>query len=56
MSLYKSFDQQFFAELVAKNGVDIKPSDVVITQIKSIVGTTIGETTGCNTQLRLLAT
>lgn len=56
MSLYKSFDQQFFADLVAKNGVDIKPTDVVITQIKSIVGTTIGETTGCNTQLRLLAT
>ena len=56
MSLYKSFDQQFFADLVAKNGVVIKPSDVVITQIKSIVGTTIGETTGCNTQLRLLAT
>ena len=56
MSLYKSFDQQFFADLVAKNGVDIKPSDVVISQIKSIVGTTIGETTGCNTQLRLLAT
>lgn len=56
MNLYKSFDQQFFADLVAKNGVDIKPSDVVITQIKSIVGTTIGETTDCNTQLRLLAT
>lgn len=56
MSLYKSFDQQFFADLVAKNGVDIKPTDVVIAQIKSIVGTTIGETTGCNTQLRLLAT
>ena len=56
MNLYKSFDQQFFADLVAKNGVDIKPSDVVISQIKSIVGTTIGETTGCNTQLRLLAT
>ncbi len=56
MNLYKSFDQQFFADLVAKNGVDIKPTDVVISQIKSIVGTTIGETTGCNTQVRLLAT
>lgn len=56
MNLYKSFDQQFFADLVAKNGVDIKPSDVVISQIKNIAGTSIGETTGANTQLRLVAT
>lgn len=56
MSLYKSFDQQFFADLVAKNGVDIKPTDVVITQVKDISGTSIGETTGANTSVRLLAT
>ena len=56
MSLYKSFDQQFFAELVAKNGVDIKPTDVVISQVKDISGTSIGETTGSNTSVRLLAT
>ena len=56
MSLYKSFDQQFFADLVAKNGVDIKPTDVVITQVKDITGTSIGATTGANTSVRLVAT
>lgn len=56
MSLYKSFDQQFFADLVAKNGVDIKPTDVVISQVKDITGSSIGQTTGVNTSVRLVAT
>lgn len=56
MALYKPFDTQFFADLVAKNGVDIKATDVVLSNFKDITGTSIGDTTKTNTSVRTVAT